>query len=144
MNYCNLAKIIVANAFLLHNEADRFSVKIHIDRTRDDGKWAMSAIQRTPIVPDFEYDEDFDLDEWDQDFGGFITKESKLEGALFEDVFEAMAAKEMIITMINSFRLSYSPFESAHAAANEDQQGGYGKGGGIGFYRYTEDGRYPF
>lgn len=134
LSYCQIAKIVVANPSLLDREAPGGrggTIKVHIDRTRDDGKWTASALLRLPEpMPDREtmQDPDFDFDEWRQDFGGPRTALKPLSHALFADVFEAMEAKESLIDFINAARLRDCPIEHAIAAAGEDLQPGYGQG----------------
>jgi hypothetical protein len=141
LNYCQIAKIVVANPSLLDRAArggGGGTIKVHIDRTRDDGKWTASALVRLPEArPDRAtmQDPDFDIDEWREDFGGSATVLKPLSDALFADVFEAMEAKDSLIDFINEARRRDCPIEHAIAAASEDLQEDYGKGR-VG-YRYN-------
>lgn len=129
MKLCPLAKIIVANPIILSEAAWEFSFKIHIDRTRDDGKWTMS---RRIWCGGDEVDEDgMPLGSW-----SFVP----LAGALFDDVFEAMQAKAHMGDLINRCRESTIPIETALAISHEDLQPGYGTSDGIGFHQFDEDG----
>ena len=140
LSYCQIAKIVAANPSLLEREAfggRGGTIKVHIDRTRDDGKWTASALLQLPeILPDHAtmQDPDFDIDEWREDFGGPRSVEKPLSEAIFADVFEAMEAKDSLIEFINAARRRDCPIEHAIAAAGEDLQEDYGKGGPVGYH----------
>jgi hypothetical protein len=130
LSYCQIAKIVVANPSLLHREAfggRGGTIKVHIDCTRDDGKWTMSARiwHHGTYRNDDEFDDDINTGHW---------SETRLVGVVLEDVWEAMQAKEDIVDFINSARQRECPIEHAIAAAGEDLQEDYGKGGAIGYH----------
>lgn len=133
LSYCQIAKIVASNPSLLDRAAlgRDGTIKVHVDRTRDGGKWTASAIVPLPeTLPDRETmeDPDFDTDEWREDFGGTSTVLKPLSGAHFADVFEAMEAKDSLIDFINEARRRDCPIEYVIAAAGEDLQPDYGQG----------------
>lgn len=140
LSYCQIAKIVVANPSLLDRAARGGKVgtiKVHIDFTREDGKWTASAI--VPLPPSYPdratmADPDFDLDEWLQDFGGPSSALRPLAEAVFADVWEALEAKEALVDFNNEARRRDCPIEHAIAAAGEDLQEGYGSGGRVGYH----------
>lgn len=126
--YCRAGKIIVDNPEILRLQQNKHTIKVHIDRSRSDGKWTMTArIAWTPPRP--QTADQFDDD---PDFGHSTMK--KLKDVVLEDVWDALAVKERLLDLIASARSSACPYEYALAAANEDQQEGYGTSGGIGFH----------
>lgn len=128
MHLCPLAKILVSNPSMLDREADRYSIKVHIDRTRDDGKWTMSS----KVWVDAGYDREDDMP-----LGNYRL--TQLKDVVLADVWAAIEAKDAMISLINRCRDSAMPIEAAMCIANEDLQEDYGKGGGIGFHKFGDD-----
>lgn len=131
LSYCQIAKIVVANPSLLDREARGGrggNIKVHIDRSRADGKWTMSARTWHPgtYLTQDEFDDDINTGHW---------SEAQLAGVVLEDVWDAMQAKEAMVDFINSVRQRECPIEHAIAATSEDLQEDYGKGGRIGFHK---------
>lgn len=120
LSYSQIGKVVVANAALLRREATNLSVKVHIDRTRDDGKWTMS--HKVWVPGTYETDDEFDDD---INTGHFDL--IPISGVVLDDVWDAMKAKEDIINFINSARERPFPIEHAISASYQDIHEEYGE-----------------
>jgi len=126
-NHCRAAKIVVANSHLLSRNHGRHSLKVHIDRTRDDGKWTMSTQVWVPGTSRND-------DEYDDDINRGYTKSVALRAVVLEDVWDALAIKEAVIDLVDAARERENPFEYVLAASKEDQQPGYGESRQRGYH----------
>jgi len=126
-NYCRAAKIVVANSRLLDRSHNKHSLKVHIDRTRDDGKWTMSLQVWVPGTSRND-------DEYDDDINRGYTQSVPLKDVVLDDVWDALAVKEAVIDVVDAARERECPYEHVLAVSMQDLQPGYGEGRAIGYH----------
>ncbi|NMA97550.1 MAG: hypothetical protein GX970_05460 [Phyllobacteriaceae bacterium] len=132
--HCRAAKIIIDNSALLDKEHHKRSLKVHIDRTRDDGKWTMSRVEWVPGTSRND-------DEYDDDINRGYFEHIPLKNCVLDDVWDALAVKEAIIEVVASARQREFAFEHVLAVSAQDLQPGFGEDRPRGYHTAMFDDR---
>lgn len=124
MNYCQLAKIVIKNPFLLRvGRVSSSSIRI----TRDGDKFKFRF--RTWVPGTYRNDDEFDDD---INTGGYDYRD--IDGLFVDDLYDATCVKDDLARLIDQAHDRDVPYEHVLAASNEDLQPGYGEGSAVGYH----------